>query len=101
MAGFSRQGENALTDKLRRHYAVDRSAIGCAGLVVDVYDRHAPWHESPATQVQPVSRHSIASLDHHRAVVDRGEHLGGVAGDDDVDDGRAVTFFHALPKCGR
>jgi len=47
------------------------------------------------------SSHPITALNHHRPIVDRGEHLGGVAGDDDVDDSRAVAFFHALLKCWR
>ena len=52
----------------------------------------------PALLVQLVSGNAIASLDLHRAVVDRRKHLGGIAGDDDVDDRRAVAFFHALLK---
>src|ERR1700722_14830339 len=45
--------------------------------------------------------YSIASLDLPCAIVDRREHLAGVARDDDVDDRWAMAFFHALPKCRR
>ena len=60
--------------------------------------QRAEGMSGPALLVQLVSGNAIASLDLHRAVVDRGKHLGGIAGDDDVDDRRAVAFFHALLK---
>ena len=42
--------------------------------------------------------HAIALLDLHRAIVDRGEHLGGITRDDNVNDGRAVALFHTLTQ---
>ena len=49
----------------------------------------------PVPLVQRVSGNTIASLDLHRAIVDRRKHLGRIAGDDDVDDRRAVALFHS------
>ena len=45
-------------------------------------------------------RHPIPLFDLHGAVVDRGQHLRRVAGDDDIDDGRAVALGHALGERG-
>ena len=45
------------------------------------------------------SRHAVALFDLDGAVVDRGQHLAGVAGDDDIDDGRAIGFGEAGREC--
>jgi hypothetical protein len=50
---------------------------------------------------QQVLSDPVTSLDLHSAVVDRGEHLGWVPSDHDVDDSRAVAFFHAPSECRR
>jgi hypothetical protein len=41
---------------------------------------------------------TIALLDLHGAVVDRGEHLGRVARNHDVDDGWTIALLHTLLK---
>ena len=43
----------------------------------------------------PPSHRPITGLHLQRAAVDAGEHFGGVAGDDDVDEGRAGSLGHA------
>src|SRR4051794_31363625 len=51
-----------------------------------------------AGRAASASGHAIALFDLHGAVVDRGEHLGRVARDDDVDHRRTVAFFDALAQ---
>src|SRR5260370_8800110 len=73
-------------------------AICCAGRASAAPSRARPAPSSSRSAcVSPPStasqlRYAVALLDLDRAVVDAGEHLAGVAGDDDVDHRRAVAL---------